>query len=206
MPSDAPRKFVWSRSRPKPETACDHCAEPWTWSSDGRYLLVRSGESQQIAAVEFGESPGVGVVYGYPGLYLEVSRFSPDDRWVAFAAHRGEAAEVFVAPFRGRVPVPRSEWVQITTDDVFAQVVGWSPDGKKLYYVSDRDGFRCLWAQRVEEMTKKPAGLPFEVYPIHRPFAHPVLKPGALEAGMSRDNFILSMGEMRADIWMLTRK
>jgi hypothetical protein len=197
---------VWSRNRPELETACDGCAEPWTWSSDGRYLLVRSGESRQIAAIEFGESPGLGIVYGYPGLYLEGSRFSPDDRWVALAAHTGEAAKVFVAPFRGRAPVPRSEWVQITTEDVFAQAVGWSPDGKKLYYLSDRDGFRCLWAQQVEAATKQPAGLPVEVYAFHRPVAHPVLKAGALVAAISRDSFFLSMGEMHADIWMLTPK
>jgi Tol biopolymer transport system component len=195
---------VWSRSRPEAETACDHCAEPWTWSSDSRYLLVRAGESRQIAAVEFGESPGVGVVYGYPGFHLEGPRFSPDDRWVAFAVRKGEAGNVFVAPFRGRVPVPRSEWVQITTEEVFAQAVGWSPDGKELYYLSDRDGFRCLWAQRVDMRTRQPAGLPVEAYPIHRPFGHPVLKPGAFEAAMSRDSFFLSMGEMHADIWMLT--
>jgi hypothetical protein len=139
-------------------------------------------------------------------MFLESSRFSPDNRWVAFAVHKGEVAKVYVAPFRGRIPVPDSEWVQMTTEDIWAQVVGWSPDGKKLYYLSDRDGFRCLWAQRVDTRTRQPAGLPVEVYPIHRPVAHPVLKAGAFEAGMSRDSLFLSMGEMHTDIWMVTPK
>jgi Tol biopolymer transport system component len=195
---------VWSSSRPEPTTACDHCAEPWTWSSDGRYLLVRVGESRRIAAVEFGASPGMDIVYESPGFRLQRSRFSPDDRWVAFAVQKGEVSKIFVAPFRGRVSVPRSEWQELTTEDVVAIVVGWSTDGTLVYYLSDRDAFRCLWAQPVDTRTKRPTGPPVEVYPIHRPFAALELKPGAFEAAMSHDSFFFSMGEMQGDIWMLT--
>jgi hypothetical protein len=34
----------------------------------------------------------------------------------------------------------------------------WSPDSNLLYYLSKRDGFLCLWAQRLDPATKRPAG------------------------------------------------
>jgi len=33
----------------------------------------------------------------------------------------------------------------------------WSPDGKLVYFISTRDGFRCVWAQRLDA-AGKPAG------------------------------------------------
>jgi len=44
----------------------------------------------------------------------------------------------------------------------------WSPDGNLLYFLSDRDGFRCLWAQRLDPATKRPVASPFDVHHFHR--------------------------------------
>jgi hypothetical protein len=32
------------------------------------------------------------------------------------------------------------------------------PDGNALYYASERDGYRCLWVQRLDAATKRPVG------------------------------------------------
>jgi hypothetical protein len=44
----------------------------------------------------------------------------------------------------------------------------WSKDGNLIYFVSTRDGFRCLWAHRLDPTTKQPKGSPFEIYVSHR--------------------------------------
>ena len=43
----------------------------------------------------------------------------------------------------------------------------WSPDGRLVYLLLDRDGFRCLWAQRLDAATKQPLGTPFAVQHWH---------------------------------------
>jgi hypothetical protein len=43
----------------------------------------------------------------------------------------------------------------------------WSPDGNLLYFFSDSDGSRCIWARRLDPKTKKPVGTPFAVLHLH---------------------------------------
>jgi hypothetical protein len=43
----------------------------------------------------------------------------------------------------------------------------WSPDGALLYFLSERDGFRCLWAQRLEPTAKTPFGPAVPVHHFH---------------------------------------
>jgi hypothetical protein len=45
----------------------------------------------------------------------------------------------------------------------------WSPNGNLLYFVSERDGFRCIWAQRLDPGSKRPVGALFAVYHSHSP-------------------------------------
>jgi hypothetical protein len=103
-----------------PDKVCDNCTEPWDWSSDGHYLLYRTGLPRKIGVV--GSTAGGHLVLHHPEYSLTVPRFSPDDRWVAFSAGKsgasGDASRLFIAPFRGTAEVPFAEW----------QVVSDSPD------------------------------------------------------------------------------
>jgi hypothetical protein len=42
-----------------------------------------------------------------------------------------------------------------------------APSGKLLYYISERDGFACIWARRLNPRTKMPMGEPFAVHHQH---------------------------------------
>ena len=37
-----------------------------------------------------------------------------------------------------------------------------------MYFLSERDGFRCFWAQRLDGATKRPEGEPFAVQHFHQ--------------------------------------
>lgn len=45
-----------------------------------------------------------------------------------------------------------------------AEAPDWSPDASLLYFWSDRDGSACLWAQRLDSITKRPTREPLK-YP-----------------------------------------
>ena len=41
------------------------------------------------------------------------------------------------------------------------------PDGNTMYFTSNRDGFMCMWAMRLDPKTKRPLGAPFPIQHFH---------------------------------------
>jgi Tol biopolymer transport system component len=146
-------------------TTLNGVTAPWGWSSTSKYLIlsrpIGSGESSREASRsmvllnrETGEITTLIEGQAYQG------HFSPDDRWIAFFW----ADDIVVAPFREGSPIPKDEWVVVTKTEFYEGKPRWSPDGQLLYFTSDRDGFICIYAQRLDPATKRPEGAPLEVY------------------------------------------
>jgi Tol biopolymer transport system component len=62
------------------------------------------------------------------------ARFSPDGRTVAYASTRTGNREIWLHHLDGRPEM------QFTNDDSRYVLPGWSPDGKRMVFLSDRDG------------------------------------------------------------------
>ena len=198
--------YVLTLGAAVPQKVCDNCTEPWDWSSDGQHLLYRTGLPSKIGVV--GSTAGGNIVLHHPQYSLNVPRFSPDDRWIAFSAEEsatsGGADVLFIAPFRGTAEIPFAEW-QVVSDssDSLSAAAGWSPDGNLLYFMSERDGSRCLWAQRLDA-AKRPQGQPFEVQPFHTPQVRSMglWQPGAAGTSMGKGSIVFSKVEASGNIWM----
>ena len=74
------------------------------------------------------------------GIYTP--SLSPDGRSIAFVALN----QVFIMPIGG---TPRP----ITADTFYKQGTTWSPDGKKLAYVTDKDGIENVYVHTVSDAT-----------------------------------------------------
>jgi tricorn protease len=61
--------------------------------------------------------------------------FSPDGKWIAFSANYDGNRDVFVIPAEGGAPK------RLTWHPAQDAAVGWTPDGKKVLFVSDRDAY-----------------------------------------------------------------
>ncbi|MCP5112313.1 MAG: hypothetical protein GY953_15925, partial [bacterium] len=84
-------------------------------------------------------------------------------------------------------------------------LAAWSPDGNLLYFLSDRDGWNCIWSQRLEPATKEPTGEAFPVYHAHGA-RHPLgnrLELGHIGLSVARDKLVFAMDEVRGNIWMM---
>jgi Tol biopolymer transport system component len=82
----------------------------------------------------------------------------------------------------------------------------WSPDGKLIYFLSDRDGFRCVWAQPVDLTRRAVRGSPFPAYHAHS--ARITLDLGA-DTGpnglaIAPGKMIVTMAENTGNIWLAT--
>ena len=81
----------------------------------------------------------------------------------------------------------------------------WSPDGTLLYFSSDRDGFRCIWAQRLDRDTKRPVGSAFAMYHFHSA-RRSLMNADILkwELAVAPDKLVFHLGEITSNIWMTT--
>lgn len=179
------------------------------WSKDGEALLGSCRFSRtdrystclvQVSSVnDSGVSP-VKVIASDPRRNLFNQRFSPDQRWITFLAHDLSAAStstVYVAPSAG------GAWRAITDGSWFDDKPRWSPDGRVLYFVSNRTGVLNVWGRRFDPEAGVAVGDAFPVTSFRS--AQFVLTDQAvqMDIGIARAQLLLPMSESRSDIWML---
>jgi Tol biopolymer transport system component len=188
-----------------PEKACEDCLAPYSFSSNGGKILYwpNAPGPAGIALLDLASGQKTDIVRraGY-GIYR--SRFSSDDRWITFhGRNRPDRSAVFVVPFRGAAAIPERDWIAVTDGESYDIAPYWSPDGGVLYFLSERDGFRCVWAQRLNPATKRPEGPPLAMQHFHtatRSMVH--LTTNWLGLSASRDKLVFNLGEVSGNIWM----
>jgi serine/threonine protein kinase len=187
-----------------PQPFCDACQRVWDFSADGTWALEASEGDDRIVAFN--------VVTGQrseflstPGEIMGRLRISPDDRWVSFSHRSGGVSQLTVVPFRPGRAVGREEWINFTPGDTMANIGAWSLDSAILYYLSNRDGRICIWAQRIDRSTGRPISEPIAVWHFHEGRRSPSGIPLPLRGmAIARDRIVLNLSESTGNIWMAT--
>jgi len=60
---------------------------------------------------------------------------------------------VLIAPVVDGKPPAQDQWKPLGLKGV--DLIRWSPDDGVIYFISGRDSFRCIWAQRLDPRTKR---------------------------------------------------
>jgi Tol biopolymer transport system component len=195
-------RFIIPVTGGDPEPLCQNCGPAMDWSRDGRQALIEDTSVHSIALVKPGFS-GKAQLLRRDGSTLVEPRFSPDERWIAFVARTEPAgSHIYLAPLRGESAAAPGEWVALTKDNSWEAVPQWSPDGKLVYFISNRDGQRCIWARRFED--GKAAGETLPVHHFHdarRSPANTALQATDLFVGT--DRMVIGVGEVSGSLWMI---
>ena len=130
------------------------------WSPDGG-AIVCSTESIATPSVRSkrGELYVVQLATGEKRLISEGDavqpHWSPRGRRIAYwGLHKGAQRDIWTIPAGGGEPVPVTDDPDLDWNPV------WSPDGRYLYYVSDRGGITNIWRVGIDEETGKLLGEP----------------------------------------------
>jgi len=192
-----------------PKKICDACGRPVEWSRDRSKILVDTAGPKQrdihIVDVATGQAKPL---LQHPEFRLTMPRLSPDGRALSFNQVReGPARRIYLAPFTGE-PVPEGQWSLLLDGKDFDRQPVWAPAGDILYFMSDRDGARCIWAQRVDTSARTAVGPPFAAHHIHqlRYYLNDVGDPAAVGLTVVNGQMYFAGFETRSNVWMAERR
>jgi Tol biopolymer transport system component len=190
------------------EKLCARCGAVMGASTDGRQALYEPLENEDVLMYDSGTHTTVTLAKRpSPDLILSSSRLSHDGKWVAFHALRNatNSAQIWIAPTGPERPAPPAAWIPVTDGATLERDPAWSPDGRFVYFISERDGFRCVWARALNPLTKQPAGDAFAVRHFHsaRFSLRHVGSQGYLTGLSVGDGALLfSLGELKGNVWL----
>ena len=193
-------------TRELPSVAKEGSGWPWSWSPSGESVWYDPARWPRVAP-NFLYSPQAGRLaeFGHPEHDLSALIVSPDGRWVAFRDPVADnAGRLVIAPIAGGVqPAGQGEWIEITPGDENADWHAWSPSGEILYYESARDGYYCVWAQRLARNTMNPVGPPVAIHHAHSArLSIGSIGPTSRGFAAARDRLVFNMSEIVSNIWM----
>ncbi len=140
------------------------------WSPDGTQIAYTT-EKMELNPHNFEGRSDLWVVSangGQPRLLLEgdavQANWSPHNRRIAYNMRLGTArqTDIWTVPVGGGKPTP------VTSDPATDWNPVWAPDGKSMYFGSDRGGSFNLWRVGIDEQSGRAIGAPES---IHTPAA-----------------------------------
>jgi serine/threonine protein kinase/Tol biopolymer transport system component len=182
----------------------------YDWSPDGQWILASSnrqtGEDRwevclfPVSAAPRAETE-MRVVASDPQNSLWTPRFSPDGRWICYAAQKPKGASIsvlYVVPPAGGTPV------RITGENAWCDWPRWSPDGKTIYFVSNyNSSFLNVWGIHFDPEQGRTVGDPFRVTTFESPGRMISPRLALMEMSLNKTQLALPITEVSGNIWVL---
>jgi eukaryotic-like serine/threonine-protein kinase len=192
-----------------PRRLCTDCGRPTQWFGRGTQILYdRANKNTEIAVLDVGTGKSTTILRA-TGTQIYTPRLSPDGRLLGFTRVVGtRERRLLVVPFANDRLIPEQEWKPLLEGAAFERQPFWSSDGRVLYFLSERDGFRCIWAVRVDAASLTPVGEPFAAYHLHQ-FRHGLLdfnEVADIGLSVAGNRMFLAVREIQSNIWLAERK
>ena len=207
------RLYVVPASGGQPLLAAENCAWAWDWSHDDSTLLLRKPlPDPKVYHLDL-KSHVLTTFLAFGRTKTTKCRYSPDDRWILFhmAASEPSAsslteARVAVAPVQDKHAGAPDTWIRVGHKRGWDDAPCWSPSGNRIFFLSDGDGYRCVWTQALNPVTKLPLGPPVAVRHFHQARASLLnVRIAEFSLAVAKDKSFFEIGELSGSIWKLSK-
>ena len=197
--------YVISLGGGMPERVCEDCGYPYAWArGETKLLYDHTRDRHEIRSLDVSTGQS-GTLLRHLQQPIFSPHLSPDEKWITFTTvPGGRRRTIYVAPMSWTGEIPHDKWiVAVDGNDLDRQPV-WGARGDLLYFLSQRDGYQCIWAQKLNRVSRKPEGHAFAVQHLHDPRYNTMAFSDTAEIGLSTSENALfySMMEWRANIWL----
>jgi hypothetical protein len=180
---------------------CDDCRNLLAWTPDSKGVIIndRTPERMLVHDIATGARK---VLMEHPKYAIHDGFLSPDQQWLVFKVILSATRQPLRIARVGREqPAEENEWIKITGDDELIYKPFWSPDGNLVYFYSMKDGTTCLYARRLKQGSKEPAGEAFAV----RHFHDRLQMPGSGQFtgyGFAKDSVYVPLIDYKSNVWI----
>jgi Tol biopolymer transport system component len=189
------------------EKLCERCGTTMGITFDGKRISYEPLVSEDLTVYDVAPRKSVVLAARQSQETLfSGGQFARDGKWMAFhsVANQSSTAQVWIVRIDGTLPVPPAEWIPVTDGRSVERDPVWAPGGGLLYFLSDRDGFRCIWARKLEPATKHPIGDVFPVRHFHsaRRSLSRAVDPIDIGLSVAGGQMVFAFGELTGNIWL----
>jgi Tol biopolymer transport system component len=203
LPSDGGEEQTLTSPSKSMDMVCD-------WTLDGKWILAShnpgDGGHNSLVLLPIAGAPhaetSLQELISHPNYDLFDGRFSADGHWICFAATTRPEKSGFATIYT--VSSAGGKWNRITEGMALERHPRWAPDGKTIYFVSDRTKFFNVWGIRIDPAHGGSIGQPFQVTTFDNPakwMASNASFPNEISVGKNR--LVWSLAELSGNIWML---
>jgi eukaryotic-like serine/threonine-protein kinase len=146
------------------------------------------------------------VVLASPEDAIADASLSPDGKWIAWLAARPDGrAAIRISPAE---PLPSGEKDTITVADAdhFLGKPDWSPNGRWLYYLSEKNGRCSIFVRELDPRTKRPFGEEREVFASTKSRLSMNYPKGNAAIGVAVDRIVFEASSMIGNIYLAKPK
>jgi len=195
--------YLWREGGLGPDKLCDDCGLLRDVSPLSDKLLLQVGPPQHVEEMDV-KTRALRPLLSHAKYPIYGPQRSPDGKWIAFqVVERPTARILYIAPYSPTGPIPMDSWIRVSDGIAMDRNPYWSPDGKLLYFLSERDAFRCVWAQKLDLELRRPSGSPFPVFHAHNAVRNLMNIDGPAQVSLSvgGGRLVFSMGEITGNLW-----
>lgn len=193
-----------------PRRICEDCGIATDWTASGSHLLYVTGQQPSgIGLLEVATGKRRPLL-NHPSYSLYGARFqvsAQGNGWLALYADNGpRTRQVFLAPVTSFQPAPYQQWVALTDGAHWDLSPAWGDGPGVVYFVSERDGHRCIWKRAFDALHYLPKGDPQPVYHFHSPdqsLMRSVSNRGADALWVAGGRLYFSLDNLTSSVWML---
>jgi Tol biopolymer transport system component/DNA-binding winged helix-turn-helix (wHTH) protein len=201
--------MLWSKETGEEQPLADpdpNLSIVYDWPSDtGELLASRTNaetQNNELWAIPLSAAPhaqqAARKIIADPALDMYQPHLSPNGRWIVFEGVQNvDSSSLYV------VPAPGGPWKRITNSGHWDDKPRWAPDGKTIYYLSERGGFFNVWGIRFDPAKGEPVGKPFQISSVSTPNLMTADIIPTVELSISQDQLVITLEQVSGSIWML---